>query len=97
VAIWKEGCGEMTNRREASAWFPCTERRSILNDLLGVAGTPCTVNRDGDLFMEYEAREFIGAKCVIVKRTKSGLIQVALAENKKRVYSVPARNIDLDT
>ncbi len=59
-----------------------------------VAGTPCTVNMDGDLWFEMESREFIGAECIIVKRTKAGLIQVALKNNEKKVYSVSQGNID---
>ena len=59
------------------------------------AGADCTVNRNGDLYMERESREFIDKECVIVKTTKSGLIQVALKENSKRVYSVPKINITL--
>ncbi len=62
-----------------------------------VAGTPCTVNMDGDLWVVAEAREFIGAECIIVKKTKAGLIQVALKNNEKKVYSVSQGNIDYST
>lgn len=68
-----------------------------MSDLLYVTGSPCTVNRNGDLYMEYESREFIDAECEIVKKTKAGLIQVALKNNPKRFYSVPQRNITLHT
>ena len=67
----------------------------IKADYALMSGFPCTVNRRGDLYFEYESREFIDAECVIVKKTKSGLIQVALKDNPKRVYSVPQRNITL--
>lgn len=60
-----------------------------------VSGTQCTVNRNRDMFMIYEARQFFGCQCVIVKRTKSGLVQVALASNAKAVYSFPQSNVDL--
>jgi len=69
--------------------------QSELKDLLYIAGNECTVNKEGDLFVYYEAREFIGAECVIVKKTRAGLIQVALKDNLKRTYSVPQRNITL--
>jgi hypothetical protein len=57
-------------------------------------GLQCTVNGGGDLAMNAEARPFIGAACVVVKMTKAGLAQVALADNPKRTISVPIRNID---
>ena len=64
------------------------------NNLMYIAGAECTVNNDGDLFACYDAREFIDAECVIVKKTRAGLIQVALKNNPKRTYSVPQRNIN---
>jgi hypothetical protein len=57
-------------------------------------GDQCTVNDRGDLFMDWGARMFIGKPCVIVKRCKSGLIQIALEINPRYVYSVPQRNVD---
>lgn len=60
-----------------------------------LVGQTCTVNGVGDLFMEYDARPFLGSACVVVKITKSGLIQVALKTDPKMVYSFPKRNIDL--
>lgn len=56
-------------------------------------GDKCTVTNDGDLFMEYDARQFIGAECVFLKITKAGLAQVALCEDESKTYSVPLRNI----
>ena len=53
----------------------------------------CTINTDGDLWMDADAREFIGQVCVVVKTTKSGLIQVALDSNHKKTYSFPKRNV----
>ena len=61
------------------------------------SGDKCTVNGIGDLFMECEAREFINAKCVVVKITRAGLVQVALRSNQKHTYSVAKRNINLNT
>jgi hypothetical protein len=58
-------------------------------------GTPCTVNTSGDMFMMTDAREFFGAPCVVIKRTKAGLILVALHGDLKRVYSFPQRNVDV--
>lgn len=58
-------------------------------------GTPCTVNASGDMALMCEARPFFNVPCVIVKRTKAGLIQVALAVDLRRTYSFPQRNVDL--
>ncbi len=63
-------------------------------ELLSVPGTRCTLNENGDLFCHHEAREFIGAECVIVKKTKAGLIQVALKRDHKRTFSAPQHNVD---
>ena len=59
---------------------------TVLSDLLTVPGTRCTLNRQDGIFMDFEAREFIGATCVVVKRTKAGLIKVALESDFKRTY-----------
>lgn len=37
-------------------------------------GTPCTVNASGDMFMMADARLFFGVPCVVVKRTKAGVV-----------------------
>jgi hypothetical protein len=66
-----------------------------MDDIFYIPGTKCTVNKNGDLFLDSAIRPFFNKDCVIVKRTKSGLIQVALSSNKKCMCSVPARNIDL--
>lgn len=58
-------------------------------------GQQCTLNRRGDLFMEHEARPFIDAPCVVVKRTKAGLVQVALKSDPRQTYSAPLRNVTL--
>ena len=58
-------------------------------------GTPCIVGPTGDLYMEYDARDFIEVPCEIVQRNKSGKIMVRLVSDPKRTYSVPARNIIL--
>lgn len=68
-----------------------------MTDDIGKPGTKCTLNAQGDLFFERESHEFIGADCVVVKRTKAGLIMVALENDRKRTYSVPQRNVDLRT
>jgi hypothetical protein len=60
-----------------------------------VAGAECTINGSGDLYMTYEARPFIGAACIIIKRTKAGLIQVQLKADPKMRYSFPERNVDI--
>lgn len=59
------------------------------------AGTPCTVNTSGDIYMTADARGFFGVPCVVVKRTKSGLILVARSGDLKHTYSFPQRNVDV--
>lgn len=59
------------------------------------AGAPCTVNTSGDRYMAVDERPFFGVPCVVVKRTKAGLIMVALQSDEKRTYSFPQRNVDL--
>ena len=56
-------------------------------------GDKCTVNSIGDLFFDYDSREFIGANCIFLKRTKSGLIQVKLESNPNKKNSFPLKNI----
>ena len=67
----------------------------MINNSMYIAGVECTVNNNGDLFVCYDAREFIDIECVIVKKTRAGLIQIALKNNPKRTYSVPQRNINV--
>ena len=58
-------------------------------------GTPCTVNTSGDMAMMADARGFFGVSCVILKRTKAGLIMVARNSDLKHTYSFPQRNVDV--
>jgi hypothetical protein len=60
-------------------------------------GTICTVNTRGDIYMSAEARPFIGARCIVIKITKSGLVQIALESNVNLKYSVPLSNIEFRT
>jgi hypothetical protein len=60
-----------------------------------ISGKLCTINRSGDLYMDADTRPFIGELCVILKRTKAGLIQVALEQDRKQVYSFPRKNVDI--
>jgi hypothetical protein len=55
----------------------------------------CIVNSKDDLYALYEAREFIDKQCSIIKKTKSGLIQVSLNSNPKKLLSVSQKNITL--
>lgn len=57
-------------------------------------GATCTLNGAGDLAMDFDARPFIGSKCVVIKTTKAGLVQVALVEDRRRTYSAPQRNVE---
>ena len=59
-------------------------------------GMKCIVNNGGDLYMWYEARPFIGKECTIIKRTRSGLIQVSLNSNPKLTLSVGQTNITFE-
>jgi hypothetical protein len=58
------------------------------------AGDRCTLSSLGDLYVEDEARPFIGAECIFVKVTKAGLAQVALAADPRKTYSAPPRNLE---
>ena len=58
-------------------------------------GVRCRVNGSGDLYCLAESRPFIDQPCIIVKRCKSGLIQVSLESDPKQQYSAPQRNIDI--
>jgi len=60
----------------------------LIND-----GMNCTVSGRGDLFMDVGMRPFINSECKIVKITKSGLVQVCLVRDTRRLASVPKRNI----
>lgn len=59
------------------------------------SGTPCTVNKSGDNWMDSDARLFIEKPCIFLKITKAGLYQVALAEDTRKVYSFPKKNVDI--
>ena len=59
-------------------------------------GDKCTVNPSGDIGIDQYIRlHFIDQDCLIVKKCKSGLIQVCLAADPKKVISVPETNISL--
>lgn len=60
-----------------------------------ITGDLCTVNDSRDLYMEYEARPFIGQRCVFIKVTKGGLMQVALESDSRKIRSFPKRNVDM--
>lgn len=55
-------------------------------------GQTVTVSGRGDLFMDFELRPVIYQSAVVVKITKGGKVQV---EREGKLYSVPARNLDL--
>lgn len=60
-------------------------------------GTKCTVNCSRDLLIDRTYGKWVGEDCVIVKRTKGGLIQVALESKPKSVCAVPQGNITMKT
>ena len=57
-------------------------------------GKLCLINDNDDLYMDYDSREFIGQRCIVLKQTKQGLIQVCLEKDKKKVMSFKKKNID---
>lgn len=58
-------------------------------------GDLCKINRNSDIYMIHEARQFIDNKCKVIKITKSGLVQVSLVSDSKKIFSFPLSNIDL--
>jgi len=58
-------------------------------------GMHCTVNRWGDIAFDVEVRPFLDSDCILIKVTKSGLIQVALSTDMRKTYSVPLKNISM--
>ncbi len=58
-------------------------------------GAKCTVNGYRDLMMNREQGRFIDKPCVIVRRTKAGLIQVAMENDPTATTSVPQYNITM--
>jgi len=56
-------------------------------------GDICTVNLNGDMWCEFESRQFINRSCIFQQINKSGLVMIALKSNPKLVYSVPQSNI----
>lgn len=66
-----------------------------MNDKYNIPGAKCTVNSAGDLMMDKSDGFFIDKLCFIVKRTKSGLIEVRLWEDPTQRRSFPQKNITL--
>lgn len=56
-------------------------------------GSTCTVNGNCDWLQDEHRRTFMYRKCVIVKRCKSGLLQVALVADPKRASSFAEYNL----
>jgi hypothetical protein len=56
------------------------------------AGDVVAVNRDGDLYMDYDARPFIDQRVLVLQRNKNGTFQVQLPDGRK--YSFASRNLD---
>ena len=59
-------------------------------------GQSVIVNGHRDLFMDFEAREFIGELCVVTGFTKGGLIRVELKSDPSKTISLPKSNLDAD-
>lgn len=58
-------------------------------------GQRCTINHRHDIWCDAESRLFIDKECRIVKKTKSGLIQVELVNDSTKKYSFMQGNVDL--
>jgi hypothetical protein len=57
-------------------------------------GQVVRVNSSGDLYMEYEARPYIGQEVTVVGRCRSGLYMVQLGDNQKSRRTFAKRNLD---
>jgi hypothetical protein len=55
-------------------------------------GTAVTVNRMVDLYMDYDARPFIGQKVHVLQRNKGGTFLVQLPDGRQRSFAL--RNLD---
>lgn len=55
-------------------------------------GMDVIINGFRDLGMDVDMRRIIGQECTLIKRCKSGLLQV---EREGKLYSVPPINVDL--
>lgn len=58
-------------------------------------GIRCTLKKTNDRAFDYEARDFIGAECELVKRCDSGLVVIALKSSSDRVVTVPSDDIEM--
>lgn len=61
-------------------------------DIQNSIGKAVTINGFRDLGCDYEMRRIIGEEGTLIKKCKSGLLQV---EVKAKLYSVPPINVDL--
>ena len=52
------------------------------------------INGKKDLFFDRDSREFIGRACVFIKKTKAGLYQVHLQDDKNKIKAFPFINVD---
>ena len=58
-----------------------------------IVGQSVIVNGNGDLFMEYEARKYIGVECVVERITKSGMYLIKHPDGSKKTFA--KRNLDM--
>lgn len=57
-------------------------------------GTPCAVKAQSAEWLAHNQLRFIGAPCVVVKRTRAGLIQIALARRPRHTTSMSQRFLE---
>lgn len=62
------------------------------NQISEAIGKTVTVNPDGDIGIDPDIRRIIGKESRVIKRCKSGLVQI---ECEGKLYSIPLRNLDL--
>ena len=61
---------------------------------MDVTNKACRIRSTGDLYMDAEARPFLGENCRAIRQTKAGLVQVSLEREPARVYSFALKAIE---
>jgi len=77
-----------------AAQYLKAEKRRMWKERLR-PGAPCAIRPFGWSAANWEIQPFIGSRCVMVKRTKAGRIQIADAAFPKQRISVNERCIEL--
>lgn len=106
----RHGCWDCKNRFKFSDEHPCNlcfqswwmnkdipEFWEEIKEMIDKykPGLKCKINSAGDLFFIDDAKKFIGQTCIIIKRTRAGLIQVCLESDHRQKISLPQKNVDI--